>query len=79
MKKYKTIVIEKTELDKVICNCCGEEIKKDKYGIMEDYITIKKTWSYNSSFDGQDHEFDVCNRCYEKWMKSFQINVDKEK
>ncbi|WP_105616628.1 hypothetical protein [Vallitalea okinawensis] len=72
MKKYKTIVIKKTEVDSVICNCCGREINKDQYGLMEDYITIKKTWGYNSAFDGQSHELDVCNDCYEKWIKSFK-------
>lgn len=72
MKRYKTVIIEKSQLDTVICNCCGKEISKDQYGQLEDYITIKKTWGYNSAFDGQVHEYDICNSCYKTWIEMFK-------
>lgn len=77
MKKYKSVTIEKLDVDKVICNCCGKEIKIDKFGEIEDYITIKKSWGYNSNFDGEEHEIDICNDCYQKWIEKFEINPNK--
>lgn len=72
MKKYKTVIVEKNQVERVICNCCGQDIKKDRFGQLEDYVTIKKNWGYNSAFDGQVHDYDICNECYRDWINKFK-------
>jgi len=75
MRTYKKTVCEEAELDEVFCNCCGEKIEKDKYGYLIDYFHGDKIWGYNSSLDGEEHSFDLCEKCYEKIIKSFKISL----
>lgn len=78
MKFYKeeTVILKKTE--KIICNFCGEEIKKEGENVFYDYIEIKKKWGYLSDFDGQTHSFDICQNCYKKLIKEFKHQIEVE-
>ncbi|MFR3482146.1 MAG: hypothetical protein ACLTXL_00740 [Clostridia bacterium] len=53
MRHYKAILIEKQEVDTVICNCCGRQIihGEDKKG--GEYLSVVKHWGYHSPFDGK--------------------------
>lgn len=77
MKLYKSenIVVEK--IYKVKCNCCGKEIATDKYGYTSDYLSVNKRWGYNSSFDNENHSFDICENCYKKFIDNFKIQITK--
>lgn len=50
------------------CNVCGQ-LLKDK----SDYIEIKKEWGYFSDKDTQIHEFRICEKCYDRIVKQFEI------
>ncbi|NLK21868.1 MAG: hypothetical protein GX308_07260 [Epulopiscium sp.] len=75
MRKYKMISVEKEMIEEVYCNICGEKIEKDIHNHFEDYLHIEKTWGYNSERDGQKDDFDVCQHCYKKWIKTFKLPI----
>jgi len=63
---------------KIYCNCCGEEIIKTKvvHTAME-YLHIEKSWGYFSSKDSTTHSFNICEKCYDKWVASFAIPAEE--
>ncbi len=74
MKQYKTIQIEKKVPESIICNCCGQKINSTKQHPYPDYITIHKIWGYDSPYDGEEHDIDLCTDCYAKWIQTFKID-----
>lgn len=68
----------KNYIDNVVCNMCQNEIKKNKFGYLDDYLSIKKRWGYGSEFDNEVHLINICNECYKKFIKKLKIhpNVD---
>jgi ribosomal-protein-alanine N-acetyltransferase len=56
---------------KVICNACGRTINTEK----QDFLTMKKHWGYFSKKDLEIHEFTLCEECYDRMIKSFNIPV----
>ena len=59
---------EYKEENEMKCNVCGQ-LLKDK----SDYIEVKKEWGYFSDKDTQIHEFKICERCYDRIVKQFEI------
>lgn len=41
----------------------------------EEFLHVEKEWGYFSGKDGEIQEFDICEACYDQWVKSFQIPV----
>lgn len=79
MKHYKTVQIEKQVPDRIICNCCGQEIRITGQHPYPEYVTIHKTWGYDSPYDGEEHEIDLCPECYDQWIRTFQIDPRQRK
>lgn len=77
MRKLKKVYKEYEEINEVFCNMCEKPIKKDEFGKFYDYISIDKHWGYLSSFDGERHQFDLCNECYKSIIKNFKITVSE--
>lgn len=75
MKKYKKVSIEKEIVEEVYCNICGEKIAKNSHNHFEDFLHVEKVWGYDSKKDGKKDDFDVCQRCYEGWIKTFKISI----
>lgn len=75
MRKYKVVSVEKETIEEVYCNVCGEKIRKNSYNHVEDHLHVEKVWGFHSNKDGKKDEFDICQSCYEKWIKSFKISV----
>ena len=69
MKEYR----ERTE--KIYCNLCGGEIKKISGEIFEDHLRVEKNWGYFSEKDGENHCFDLCEKCYDKIISKFKIPI----
>ena len=59
---------EHKEENEMKCNVCGQ-LLRDK----SDYIEVKKEWGYFSGKDTQIHEFKICERCYDRIVKQFEI------
>lgn len=64
--------------DEIYCNCCGKPIMKTTLkNVPMDYLHIEKSWGYFSSKDLTRHIFNVCEKCYDKWVASFNIPVEE--
>lgn len=69
LKTHTEEVVEVKEIiDEVVCNCCGENIKRvaSCKDIMYEYVTVQSNWGYfqNSFIDGEQHEIHLCEKCY---------------
>ena len=58
----------------IYCNSCGERIEITNNRRKEDYLSIKKEWGYFSNKDTQIHEFKICERCYDRIVKQFEMS-----
>ena len=76
MRKYN----EETEkkLIEIKCNKCGRDITVDNGIIKEGTFSIAYGWGYFSEKDGHIHSFDLCEKCYDEYTKTFIIPVDIE-
>lgn len=63
--------------EQIKCNCCGQPIKKLDGRNYEDYLHIEKMWGYFSSKDLTRDSFNICETCYDKWIKTFAIPVNE--
>lgn len=77
-EQNKEVLVEKAKIDKMKCNVCGKEIKVENGIIEEGVLSADKVWGYFSEKDGQIHSFDICEDCYDKWIKTFKIPVEIE-
>lgn len=83
----ENVTIERDVVDDIICNKCGQKIKKGKdidsqypdY-IHEEVIEVKADFGYFSRIfhDGEKHKFHLCEKCYYDIVNSFIIPVEKE-
>lgn len=60
----------------VYCNCCGQVINETG-SMKEDYLQVRKAWSYFSSKDLTGHSFNMCEVCYDNMIASFKIPVEE--
>jgi hypothetical protein len=73
MKKFKYQSRDVSVVREIICNKCGEIIAKETDCNKVDYISINKTWGYFSNKDNENHTIDICEKCYDEWIKTFKI------
>lgn len=76
MRQYK--MQEKKIVEKIICNKCGKEILVKNGIAEEDTLSVQKRWGYFSNKDNIVHEFDLCEECYDKWIKTFVIGIEEK-
>ncbi len=75
MRQYST-KLEKTEkIEKIICNKCGKEILVRQGVPQEDVLEVEKRWGYFSRKDNQVDQFDLCEDCYDEFVRSFRIKI----
>lgn len=65
-------------LQKIVCNQCGRELKLQNGIVQEGVFHGEARWGYFSEKDGEHHSFDLCESCYEKLLKGFQIPATVE-
>ena len=44
--------------------------------ITEGVFSIEYAFGYFSNKDEEIHKFDLCEECYDKWIKTFNIPVE---
>lgn len=86
--EFKIVQSERKVLDKVTCDDCGKEIRKDSEGgwnqfgepysifhepAFDDFFLLEKNWGYSSSQDGISHQAVLCEDCYKKVFASVKI------
>ncbi|MEA4968546.1 MAG: hypothetical protein VB048_10585, partial [Bacteroidaceae bacterium] len=72
IKTKEAIEINKIT-DVIICDACGKEIKKNKFGEFDEFFHVEKMWGYHSDKDGRYDCFDICEKCYDKMIKSIGL------
>ena len=75
MRHYRTQKIEIKKLDEIICNCCGKKISVINEVPQEDIVEVEKHWGYFSRKDGRTDRFDLCEDCYDAFVKSFRVKI----
>lgn len=70
LREYKNEVLQK-----VTCNHCGKELKVEKGILKEGCFKAKYHFDYFSDKDGEIHEFDLCEACYDKLTATFVFPV----
>ncbi len=73
MKTIKQIQILQESVDNITCNMCGEGIKKNKFGMFDEHLSIEKSWGYGSVFDGETHSIDLCEKCYISFINTLKL------
>ncbi len=67
MRKYKG-----NYLTAVICNCCGRNLVVANGIVREGVAHIYAEWDYFSEKDGENHNFDICEECYDRLLAGFR-------
>ena len=72
MKIYKEVMVPQQKEIKVICNACGKEINSsvDASGLSVQLFTM---FGFGSPKDGETHFADICEACYDEYIKSWKI------
>ncbi len=76
MRKY--VNQEEKSLQKIICNKCGKEIVLENGIAREETFHGEAHWGYFSQKDGEIHSFDLCEECYDQWIRTFAVGVTVE-
>lgn len=69
---------ETKEIKKIICNRCGREIQAENGQPTAGVFSVDYQWGYFSEKDGETHRFDLCESCYDEWIKEFLIPATVE-
>lgn len=65
------------ELVTVICNQCGKELWIENGILKEECIRVVHDFGFFGQRDGETHDFDLCEECYNKVIARFQVPVQK--
>ena len=69
----KTYDKNSNKLIRVVCNCCGRELKLMDGIPVEDACSVDTLWGYFSNKDTERHNFDLCESCYDKIVAGFKV------
>ncbi len=61
-----------SKLEKVICNCCGKELKVENGILREGCFMGDQTFGYFSEKDGDRYRFDLCEACFDGLLAKFR-------
>lgn len=77
MRKYQG-EDKKADLIEVTCNKCAKKILVKNGIVIEGVFEIQYSWGYFSDKDGNRHSFDLCEKCYDEMIKTFEIPIEIE-
>ncbi|MBR3684148.1 MAG: hypothetical protein IKL78_04670 [Lachnospiraceae bacterium] len=79
MREYKEEYgIMQRVVHKVKCNMCGKELKIENGIVKEGCVHLDIPFEYFTNKDGEKHQIDLCENCYDSWVAQFKIPVTKE-
>ena len=71
MRKYN----EQNQLISMQCNCCKKELRLEAGILKEGSFSVDYVWGYFSNKDGLCHKLDLCEACYDRFVKELAIPV----
>lgn len=77
-RSRKTVTVEQTVIDGVLCNLCGESCKlpggpSDEPCYGGAYVTAQGQFLSKHLRDATCYEFDLCERCVVELMSKFKL------
>lgn len=72
MKRYKKVISKTDKVNEVFCNRCGKQCVAGG-NHSADFIEIDIKWGYYSGKDGEHHNCDICEKCYDEIIKDFKF------
>ena len=78
MRVYTEIEKMEPELKKVTCNQCGKELLVEDGIVKEGCLGLRYKFGYFSNKDGYIYQLDLCEACFDQWIKQFKIPVQIE-
>lgn len=70
MKYTKAQKTVKSVVCKIVCNVCG---KQSEEPFNQEFVSISKKWGYYSNKDLSEQRADICEECWDKFVKTFKI------
>ena len=64
-------------LQQVICNRCEKKLLVENSLLKDSAYEGKQSFGYFSERDGVTHRFDLCEECYNEWIRMFRIPVSE--
>ncbi|MBQ8527332.1 MAG: hypothetical protein IJ429_02550 [Lachnospiraceae bacterium] len=64
-------------LQQMVCNRCEKKLFVDNGLLKDSAYEGSQTFGYFSKRDGVTHRFDLCEECYEEWIRMFRIPVSE--
>lgn len=71
MRKYD----EQNKLISMQCNCCKKQLQIDDGIVKEGCFSVDYVWGYFSNKDGMCHKFDLCEVCYDRFVKELSVPI----
>ena len=63
------------QLVNVQCNVCKKKMNLEQGIVKEGCFVVDHSWGYFSNRDGMRHQFDLCEKCYDQFIRNFAIPV----
>ena len=74
MKTFTNAKKGEERVSSVVCNKCGVTCF-NKTGVNKETLNVSQKWGYNSDWDLEIHEFNLCQKCYKQLTGSFKHPV----
>ncbi len=72
MRIYTNKEVQDLQLEQVICNQCGKELKVEDGILKEGCFCAEHAFDYFSEKDGYIYSLDLCEKCFDAWIKGFK-------
>lgn len=73
MREYN----EQRQLIGMQCNCCRKKLQVENEIVTEGCFSVDYKWGYFSNKDGMCHQFDLCESCYDRFVKGLSIPISE--
>lgn len=75
MRIFKEKETWESELGQVVCNQCGKRLKVEDGILKEGCFSAEYVFDYFSEKDGYIYSLDLCEECFDLWIKGFKEPV----
>lgn len=75
MRTYRNIEAQELQIEKVVCNQCKKQLKVEEGILREGCFHTEYEFDYFSKKDGYIYSFDLCEECFDAWIKGFKEPV----
>ena len=66
---------EKNQITAMKCNLCKRKLRVEEGIVKEGCFSVNYSWGYFSNKDGTQHEFDLCEECYDAFIDGLAIPI----